>query len=69
MQFDGVGSSDQEKITVIGATNRPQEIDPAALRRFVIIFLIKIIYILYRLKEFILDYLHKKLEKNLWKIY
>jgi len=35
LQFDGVGSSDQEKITVIGATNRPNDIDSAALRRFV----------------------------------
>jgi len=35
IQFDGLSASDQSKIFVIGATNRPQELDSAALRRFV----------------------------------
>lgn len=34
LQFDGVGSS-EDKILVMSATNRPQEIDEAARRRFV----------------------------------
>jgi len=35
IQFDGLTCSDQRKIFVIGATNRPQELDSAVLRRFV----------------------------------
>jgi SpoVK/Ycf46/Vps4 family AAA+-type ATPase len=35
LQFDGIGSSGDERVTVIGATNRPNEIDSAAVRRFV----------------------------------
>lgn len=35
IQFDGLGSSDQSRICLIGATNRPQELDSAVLRRFV----------------------------------
>lgn len=35
LQFDGIGNSEDDRITVIGATNRPNEIDSAALRRFV----------------------------------
>jgi spastin len=34
LQFDGIGTGD-DRILVIGATNRPQEIDEAARRRFV----------------------------------
>jgi len=35
IQFDGVSSSSEDKIFVMGATNRPQDIDEAARRRFV----------------------------------
>jgi SpoVK/Ycf46/Vps4 family AAA+-type ATPase len=35
VQFDGVNSGDATQLTVMGATNRPQEIDEAARRRFV----------------------------------
>lgn len=35
VQFDGVGTSNKEQILVIGATNRPHEIDEAARRRLV----------------------------------
>jgi fidgetin-like protein 1 len=35
VQFDGAATSDQDRILVIGATNRPHEIDEAARRRLV----------------------------------
>lgn len=35
MQLDGTGTSGQGRVLVIGATNRPQELDEAARRRFV----------------------------------
>ncbi|KAK6089573.1 hypothetical protein P3W45_001455 [Vairimorpha bombi] len=35
VQFDGTATSNDDKILVIGATNRPQEIDEAAVRRLV----------------------------------
>lgn len=35
MQLDGTGTSGQGRVLVIGATNRPQELDDAARRRFV----------------------------------
>jgi spastin len=34
VQFDGVGTTDGERILVMGATNLPHELDEAALRRF-----------------------------------
>lgn len=35
MQLDGATTENEERILVIGATNRPQELDEAARRRFV----------------------------------
>ncbi|XP_048248695.1 fidgetin-like protein 1 isoform X1 [Haliotis rufescens] len=35
VQLDGAGTQSEDRILVIGATNRPQEIDEAARRRFV----------------------------------
>lgn len=35
MQLDGATTDNNEKLLVIGATNRPQELDEAARRRFV----------------------------------
>lgn len=34
VEFDGLKSDAEEKILIMGATNRPQELDDAALRRF-----------------------------------
>jgi SpoVK/Ycf46/Vps4 family AAA+-type ATPase len=34
VQFDGCGTSSEDRILMIGATNRPHEIDEAARRRF-----------------------------------
>jgi SpoVK/Ycf46/Vps4 family AAA+-type ATPase len=35
VQLDGAKTSAEEKILVVGATNRPQELDEAARRRLV----------------------------------
>jgi SpoVK/Ycf46/Vps4 family AAA+-type ATPase len=35
VQMDGAGNDSSERILLIGATNRPQELDDAARRRFV----------------------------------
>ncbi len=35
VQMDGAGNDGNERILLIGATNRPQELDDAARRRFV----------------------------------
>lgn len=35
VQFDGMGSSQDDRVLIIGATNRPTELDEAARRRFV----------------------------------
>jgi len=35
VQFDGLNNSPTDRISLIGATNLPNMLDPAALRRFV----------------------------------
>ena len=35
IQFDGLNNSPTDRISLIGATNLPNHLDPAALRRFV----------------------------------
>ncbi len=38
--MDGVATSDEDRVVVIGTTNRPHELDSAAMRRFVILYII-----------------------------
>ncbi|CAD8141729.1 unnamed protein product [Paramecium octaurelia] len=40
VSFDGIQSSDQDRVFLIAATNRPQDIDDAVLRRFTVKILI-----------------------------
>ncbi|CAK90855.1 unnamed protein product (macronuclear) [Paramecium tetraurelia] len=40
ISFDGIQSSDQDRVFLIAATNRPQDIDDAVLRRFTVKILI-----------------------------
>lgn len=35
VQLDGAATDNEERLLIIGATNRPQELDEAARRRFV----------------------------------
>lgn len=35
VQLDGAGTAEKDRILIVGATNRPQELDEAARRRFV----------------------------------
>ena len=59
VQFDGVGTTNEDRILLIGATNRPQEIDEAARRR-----LVKRIYVPLPEKE-----ARKRMIQNLLKDY
>lgn len=34
LRFDGIGSNEEDRLLIIGATNRPSELDEAARRRF-----------------------------------
>lgn len=68
VQFDGTNSSNDDKILVIGATNRPQEIDEAARRR-----LVKRVYVclpsidgrINMVKNLVKDYKNQLTEENL----
>lgn len=65
VQFDGVGSNANDQILVMGATNRPQDLDEAARRRFVRIlmrshFCFLIVESSDRQKEFTSLFLHFK---------
>lgn len=35
MRLDGTGTTEKDRVLIVGATNRPQELDEAARRRFV----------------------------------
>ena len=36
MQLDGANTVGEERVLVVGATNRPQELDEAARRRWIV---------------------------------
>ena len=59
VQIDGTGTSCQGRVLVIGATNRPQELDEAARRRFV-----KRLYIPLPNEKDRAQLLHSMLRKN-----
>ncbi|KAG0328140.1 hypothetical protein BG000_000635 [Podila horticola] len=63
LQFDGAGSNSDDRVLVMGATNRPQELDEAARRRFV-----KRIYIPLPESETRLGLLKKLLEGQDYKL-
>jgi SpoVK/Ycf46/Vps4 family AAA+-type ATPase len=59
VQFDGVGSNQDAKVLIIGATNRPHELDSAVLRR-----LPKRVYIYPFNKEERIEFLKALMQKN-----
>ncbi|RHY76414.1 hypothetical protein DYB38_014293, partial [Aphanomyces astaci] len=59
VQLDGAGTKSKDIILVVGATNRPQELDEAARRRFV-----KRLYIPLPSAEARLDLMNRLLAKN-----
>lgn len=59
VEFDGLRSGGDERILVMGATNRPQELDDAALRRFT-----KRVYVMLPSKETRVKLLEKLLAKQ-----
>ncbi|CAH1791435.1 unnamed protein product, partial [Owenia fusiformis] len=59
LEFDGVHSGGEERILIMGATNRPQELDDAVLRRFA-----KRIYVTMPEKETRIHLLSKLLTKQ-----
>lgn len=48
--WDGLGTNESNRILIIGATNRPQDVDPAILRRMPALFNIKLPDYLQRIK-------------------
>lgn len=52
VQTDGIAAATNARVILIAATNRPGELDTAALRRFVIIFVEKLLIIFASPREF-----------------